>query len=413
VTRRGAVLSLLLLLVPAPTFAQGFSGYAEAKGFAFSERVTDKDPWVVGWGTFFAKGERKVGDAQWTASGRAEDISSSEQGPLVLDPADREVRRSPLSVRELWVRFPVAPSVDLQLGRFDLGWGKTDGYSPADAFLPRDLSDPFADEKLPLWAIRLSGQKGSLRMESILCLITTPWRLPVMGSRYFPLKTDSPYGPIEYEDVGNAPPKAGFVALRLLATIGDWDVGGWGRVGVRPAPLLEFRTDLASPGPSGVTIPVERRYAREQGVGVEVSRVAGAWVLRGEAAALFSTDPDLGNALIGTLSAERSFGDGTLLVTLAVNAIDPPVDQALLFDRALLPALITAWNRTEAWGSWKVAWTEGLKYGDGLLEAEVGYNATDLWRITLGGELPYGSEKGTLGALHAARRVHLALRRSW
>ena len=33
--------------------------------------------------------------------------------------------------------------------RFFLGWGKTDGYSPADAFLPRDLSDPFSDERLP------------------------------------------------------------------------------------------------------------------------------------------------------------------------------------------------------------------------------------------------------------------------
>jgi hypothetical protein len=413
VTRRGALVSLLLLLVPAPTLAQGFSGYAEAKGFAFAERASDTDPWVLGWGTLFAKGERKVGDTQWTASARAELISSSERGPLVFDPADREARRSPLSVRELWVRLPIASSVDLQLGRFELGWGKTDGYSPADAFLPRDLSDPFADEKLPLWAIRLSGQKGPLRMESVACLITTPWRLPVLGGRYAPLESSSPFGRIEYEDAENTPPKAGFGALRLLATFGDWDVGGWGRLGVRPAPLLIFRTDLAFPVPSGLAVPVERRYPREQGVGVEVSRVAGSWVLRGEAAALFSRDPDLGDALIGTLSAERGIGDGTLLVTLAGNAKDTPVDPALLFDRALLPALIVAWNRTEEWGSWKVVWTEGLKYGDGLLKAEAGYNATDLWRITLGGELPFGSGKGSLGALHAARRVHLALRRSW
>ena len=412
-TRRGALFSLLLLLVPAPTLAQGFSGYAEAKGFAFAERESDGDPWVLGWSTLFAKGERKVGDTQWTASARGELISSRERGPLVFDPADREARRSPLSVRELWVRLPIASSVDLQLGRFELGWGKTDGYSPADAFLPRDLSDPFSDEKLPLWAIRLGGQKGPLRVESVACLITTPWRLPVLGGRYAPLEVRSPYGRIEYEDAENTPPKAGFGALRLLATIGDWDVGGWGRFGVRPAPLLVFRTDLAFPVPSGLAVPVERRYAREQGVGVEVSRVAGSWVLRGEAAALFSRDPDLGDALIGTLSAERGFGDGTLLVTLAGNAKDTPVDPALLFDRALLPALIVAWNRTEEWGSWKVVWTEGLKYGDGLLKAEAGYNATDLWGITLGGELPFGSVKGSLGALHAARRVHLALRRSW
>ena len=384
--RGAAVASVLLLLVPTPALAQGFSGYGEAKGFAFAGRAVDSDPWVLGWSTFFVKGEKKVGDTQWTASGRAEEISSRERGPLVLDPADRETRRSPLSVRELWVRLPVASSVDLQLGRFELGWGKTDGYSPADAFLPRDLSDPFADEKLPLWASRLSGQKGPLRMEAVVGLITTPWRLPVLGGRYVPLRTDSPFGRIEYDDIGNAPPRSGFGALRILATIGDWDVGSWGRFGVRPAPLLTFRTDLAIPVPSGLILPVERRYAREQGVGVEVSRVAGSWVLRGEAAALYSGDSGLGDALIGTLSAERGIGDGTILVTLAGNAKDTPVDPALLFDRALLPALIAAWNRTEEWGSWKVVWTEGLKYGDGLLKAEVGYNATDLWRMTLGGD---------------------------
>ena len=62
---------------------------------------------------------------------------------------------------------------------------------------------------------------------------------------------------------------------------------------------------------------------------------------------------------------------------------------------------------------WKLVWTEGLKRGDGLVKMEAGYNLTDLWKVTLGGELPYGSEEGAFGALHSARRVHLALRRSW
>lgn len=412
-TRRGAVAALLVLLLPAPARAQGFSGFVEAKGFAFVERATDRDPWALGWGTLFAKGEHKLGEAQLTASARAEEISSRERGPLVFDPADRKARRSPLSVRDLWVRLPLASAVDLQLGRFELGWGKTDGYSPADAFLPRDLSDPFADEKLPLWAARLNAQHGPVRVEAVGCPVTTPWRLPVLGGRNAPFAAASPAGQVAFEDAEKGPPKEGFGALRLLATFGDLDVGAWGRFGVRPAPLLDFRTDLSFVGPSGLTVPVERRYVREQAAGVEVSRVAGSWVLRGEAAALFSEDPDLGKALIGTLSAERGFGDGTLLVTLAGNAKDTPIDAALLFDRALLPALIAAWNRTESWGDWKAVLTEGLKHGDGLLKAEVGYNATDFWRLSLGGELPYGSEKGALGALHAARRVHLALRRSW
>ncbi len=412
-TRRGAFAGVLLLLAPAPALAQGFSGYVEAKGFGFAERTSDRDPWVLGWATLLAKEERKLGDVQLTASGRAEEISSIERGPLVFDPADRKVRRSPLSVREFWARVPVASAVDVQLGRFELGWGKTDGYSPADAFLPRDLSDPFADEKLPLWAARLTAQRGAVRVEAVACPVTTPWRLPVPGGRNAPFQRESPVGPVAFEEVENAPPRDGFAALRLLASVGDFDVGAWGRVGVRPAPLLVFRADLAIPGPSGPIVPVERRYAREQAVGVEVSRVTGAWVLRGEAAGLFSGDPGLGDALIGTLSAERGFGDGTLLVTLAANAKGTPVDPALLFDRALLPAAIAAWNRTEAWGSWKIVWTQGLRHGDGLIKAEAAYNATDAWTITAGGESPYGSEAGALGALHAARRVHLAVRRSW
>jgi hypothetical protein len=35
-----------------------------------------------------------------------------------------------------------------------------------------------------------------------------------------------------------------------------------------------------------------------------------------------------------------------------------PVNPALLFDRAILPALISAWNRTEEWGEWKLVWTK-------------------------------------------------------
>lgn len=406
-------LLLLLLLLPSPSLAQGISGYAEAKGFAYFERSSDRDPWALGWGTIFAKWEEKFGGTQLTASLRAEEITSGERGPLAFDPADRRIRRSPLSLPDLWVRLPFTSALDLQVGRFQLGWGKTDGYSPADAFLPRDLSDPFSDEKLPLWAVRLNGENGAIRYEAVVSPVTTPWRLPLLGSRNAPLKAEGlPEGTV-FQEVDTTPPWFGFAALRILATFGEWDIGAWGRFGVRPAPILDFRIDQATQAPSGLTIPVERHYAREEAVGAEISRIIGSWILRGEVAALFSKDRELGDALIGALSLEKGFGDGTLLITLAGNAIEPPVDASLLFDRALLPALIAAWNRTEEWGEWKMVWTAGLKHGDGLLKAEVGYNLTDLWKVSLGGELPYGPEEGPLGGLSAARRVHAALRRSW
>jgi hypothetical protein len=90
-----------------------------------------------------------------------------------------------------------------------------------------------------------------------------------------------------------------------------------------------------------------------------------------------------------------------------------PVNPALLFDRAILPALITAWNRTEERGEWKLVWTTGLKHGDGIVKGEIGYNFSDLWKMTVGGEIPYGSAEGPFGGLNSARRVYMALRRSW
>ncbi len=403
---------LVFLLFPLPALAQEFSGYAEAKGFAYAERWQGRDNWGLGWGTLFSKLEEKLDEVQLTASLRGEGISSDGEGALIFDPADREIRRSPFSLRDFWLRIPLGPTHDLQLGRFQLGWGKTDGYSPADAFLPRDLTDPFADEKIPLWSLRLSGSNGALRYEAVVAPVTTPWRLPVLGSRNAPLTTEVvPAGTVK--EVESSPPVIGFAALRTLYTFGEWDLGAWGRAGVRPAPLLEFRFDQATAAPSGLLVPVERRYAREEAVGVELSRILGSFIVRGEAAALFSRDRDLGDAFIGSLSAERGFGDGTLLVTLAGNARETPVDASQLFDRAILPAVIIAWNRTEEWGEWKIVWSAGLKHGDGLLKSEAGYNLTDLWKVTVGYELPYGQADGPFGALHSARRVQVALRRSW
>ena len=406
-------LMFLIMCIALPAGAQEFSGYAEAKGFAYAERRNSRDKWGLGWGTLFAKWEVKPGDVQLTASLRGEILTSDGDGTNIFDPADREIWRSPLSLRDLWMRTPLGPSHDLQLGRFQLGWGKTDGYSPADAFLPRDLTDPFADEKIPLWAFRLSGSNGALRYEAVAVPVTTPWRLPELGSRNAPLTTAGVPSGTVFNEVESSPPNFGFAALRTLVNFGEWDLGAWGRAGVRHAPLLNFRFDRATATPSGTIIPVVRRYAREEAVGIEISRIIGSIIIRGEAAALFSRDRDLGNALIGALSAEKGFGDGTLLITLAGNSIKPSVDATLLFDRAILPAMIAAWNRTEEWGEWKLVWTAGLKRGDGLFKAEAGYNMTDLWKVTLGGELPYGSTEGSFGALYAARRVHVALRRSW
>lgn len=408
----GVLLTVAALSGPGAE-AQVWSGFVEAKGFAYAERSLPREPWVVGWGTAQVAFEARLAPSlRLSATARAEAISTGERD-LFLDAADRDLRRAPVSFREAWLSWSVAPTVDVEAGRFPLGWGKTDGYSPADAFLPRDLTDPFADEKLPLWGLRARGQAGALRFDGVFVPLGTPWRVPVSSPRFAPMDATVAGLPVVLADGENDLPRTGWGALRLLATFGDWDVGAWGRTGVRPAPLLTPRPDEAYLDGDAVALPADRRYAREDAGGVELSRVTGSWILRAEGAALFSDDPGLGDALVWTLGAERSFGDGTLLFTLAANARGTPVDPLLLFDRAILPAFISVWQQSERWGSWRVVWTQGLRHGDGLAKAEVSWNATDALALTAGIDVPYGSRYGPFGSRPDLRRARAGARLAW
>lgn len=393
--------------------AQTWSGFVEARGFAYADRASERDPWVVGWATAQGTVEQRVSPSLRLLATLRTEVMSTGDRDLFLDLADRDLRRTAVSLREAWVSWSVAPTVDVEAGRFLLGWGKTDGYSPADAFLPRDLTDPFADERLPLWGLRSRGQAGALRFDGVFVPLGTPWRVPVSSPRFAPVDSTVAGLPVVLVDGENDLPRTGWGALRLLATFGDWDVGAWGRTGMRPAPLLTPRPDRAFLDGDAIALPADRRYAREDAVGVELSRVSGAWVLRAEGAALSSGDPGLDDALIWTVGAERTFGDGTLLLTLAANARATPVDPLLLFDRAILPSFIAIWQRTERWGSWRAVWTQGLRHGDGLVKGEVSWGATDALALTLGADVPYGSRYGPFGSRPDLKRVRAGIRSSF
>lgn len=392
------------------SIAAGFTGYVESKGFAYFERATSEDDRVAGWGTLFLRQDLNAGPLRIRVSARGEAITSSERGSIELDPADREPRRSPLSLRELYLIAPIASGVDLQIGRFDLGWGKTDGYSPADAFLPRDMSDPIVEEKLPLWGVRLSGQRSSLRFEAHACLVTTPWRLPVMTGRYSPLSWAGVYL-LESDD---EPPVRGFETVRATIMNSTLDIGGWVRWGTRPAPLLELEDEeIEEGGDEPVFVAVRRRFVEESGAGIELTRVQGSWVVRGEIAFMRSADPDLGDALIWAISAERAVRDGTFIATAAGNARETPINKAFLFDRAFLPGFILALAQPESWGGWKIVWVGGLDPSGGVLKVDVAYDFSDYWKLTAGADLPHGARISPLGAMAGARRARVALRWSW
>jgi hypothetical protein len=113
------------------------------------------------------------------------------------------------------------------------------------------------------------------------------------------------------------------------------------------------------------------------------------------------------------IGGSRIIRDGTVTWTFAANAIEPPVDPLLLFDRALLPCSIVAARENESWGSWGVLWLATFQTVGGLLAAEVTRDLTDVVKVTIGADLPHGAPLSPAKAFSGGQRVRAALRWSW
>ena len=391
-----------------PLFAASFEGYAEAKVFGFLG-ASPGSPNAEGWADAFGRTLARIGPVRITASVRAEQSSSVRVGPVVWDPADRLPDRSPLSIRELSAVIPIASGIDFQAGRFYVAWGQSEELSPADAFLPRDISDPLTTDRLPLWGYQLRGERHGIRFDVFVEAITTPWRLPAMNGQHSPLSQQK----IFFENYPSTVPKRGFGAARVSGMLGRWDVGAWARTGVRPAPILELHTELATTTDEGTVIPVGQRYADETGGGLQIAHEVIGWLVRGEVAVLNSSDADLGRAVIGAVSLSHPVRNGLFVGTFAFNGITPPVEPLLLFDRALLPAFLLGVRQSETWGAWKLGWLGTFDRIGGVLTADVTKDLTPVVKLTVGADLPHGDPFSPARVFAGDKRLRAAIRWDW
>ena len=393
---------------PPTLLRGGFSGYAEARSVAASG-ANGRRASVWPWATVFVRQTARIGPARITGAIRLEESSASRVGPLAFDPADRQARRSPVSIRALSVQTPLRSGIDLEVGRFDVGWAGTDGFSPADGFLPRDLTDPLAEERLPLWGARVRIEHKAVRVELLATPTTTPWRLPDLSGQYAPFTSLG----VTLDERPWVVPRSGFEAARVEATLGPWDVGAWARAGVRPAPVLVPTLDTAERNTDNLTVPLDRHFARESAVGAQIARGYGGWLLRAELGVSHSHDPGLGDAATWTIGGSRIVGDGTFTATVAGNAVGVPVDPLLLFDRALLPAVILSVRQFEPWGSWRAGWLGTFHTVGGMLTTEVTRDLSDVVKVTIGADLPHGASLSPAEAFAGGTRARAALRWSW
>lgn len=386
-----------------------FSGHAEVRAFAhFGDAAARR---ATAWATLHLRETIRLGAVRLSGAVRLEASNSPQVGGVGFDPADRAALRSPISIRELSLFAPVGAGLDLQAGRFDLSWAGTDIYSPADAFLPRDLSDPLTEGRLPLWGALLRGERSGVRFEVLVVPVTTPWRLPAVGDAASPFTRIG----ITLDERPWSVPTRGFQAIRVKGSSRGWDWAGWARSGIRPAAVLDPDIDssLPLPPPEPVVVALDRRFAREHAAGGSVTHAAGSWMITAELGILRSDDSALGTAAIWSLGASHVVRNGTFTATVAMNAIEPRTNPLLLFDRALLPLVVLAMREHRSWGSWNAGWLSTFRTVGGVFSAEIARDLSDVVKLTMGTELPHGATFSPAMAFTGGQRLRVALRWSW
>jgi len=89
------------------------------------------------------------------------------------------------------------------------------------------------------------------------------------------------------------------------------------------------------------------------------------------------------------------------------------VDPLLLFDRALLPAVLLSIRQFESWGSWRAGWLGTFHTVGGMLTSEVTRDLNDVVKVTIGADLPHGASLSPAEAFAGGKRVRAAMRWSW
>lgn len=385
----------------------GVSGEIDVRGFG-SFGSTRVSTWTSR-ALFLFRPTLRIGRLGIVAALAAETSSVGDVDTDRFDVTDRAPRRAALSLREAHVTVPVASAIDLQVGRFVRSWGETDGYSPSDVFFPRDLTDPLTEERLTFWAASLRGERGRVRFELLVAPTATPWRLPALDGRTFALGERR----ITLVELPPDAPTGGFRLARGVFALGNWDVGVWGRHGIRLAPVLEPRIDEHSDATGALVVPLERRYAQERAGGMTVAREVRGWILRGEMAVAASPDGRLGRTATWTIGGSRSIGQALFTATIAMRAGHRESNPVFSFDRGLLPSVVLGATGVSAWGTWGIGWLGTFDRVGGVLTAQAARRLTDAVQLTTGVDLPHGSSTSPATVFSGGPRGRASLHVAW
>ena len=318
-----------------------------------------------------------------------------------------------LALGEAYLEAYLGP-VDLTAGRIRVTTGRTDLYSPLDAFNPRDLSYPLAppeDQKVPVEGLALAYhlEEQSAELDLYYAPRFVPWA-PPEGVWARPLAL--PPGVVKVEETTPAATlengvlgARGTVSLEVLDGL---DLGATLLYTFTPFPGLKALLDATDPsrpcldpntGPCIAVLGYDRLtlVGGDLALAFQVPEVEGGFVARAEAALgltddLEGQDPFVQDAYFeGVLELEHPFPDGptVLLLYHGRYAKTPGWTHHL--------ALSARYEVDEAL-TLEGAWVQNLSDGSGVLLPRVRYRLAQGLEAQASLSFLYGKETSEFGA---------------
>jgi hypothetical protein len=336
--------------------------------------------------------------------------------------ADAAGEAAELRLDEAWGRLFLGDT-ELTIGNQRLFWGSTDGVNPVDRLNPRDMTVPPDAEKLPVPMAHLRAWlDGDVNVEVALIPVFVPSTPAGEDWRDEPALTPPPGATVtEVRPVREEVPEAALENLQAGLRV-QWRPAGFDLAASYQYLFRDVPTRSAEIVPTGtpgeVALQPVARYDRLHVVGVDGSVALGDVVLRGEAAYLFTDDPDGTDPAVGNPSfqivvgAETPIPDGPRLVAQAI--LDGETSDASpsggagdieLGVRTMLVATYAVDARTDL----EAAWVHDFD-GSGMLRPGVSYTFADGVTGTLEGIVAYGPDDTRFGEWRARSGATASLR---
>jgi len=425
-TRAAGLLSAaLLLLTPDLTAGQKweFEGFIETAGQFFARKPRPADAFAIGAVRAQVKTRLRLGTAlKWHGAYDVRlDSHRDTDRTNWFDVSQRGLRQPAGALAECYLELRLGP-LDLRAGQQQIRWGRADGFNPTDNLVPYDYLDTFADQRLPVTAVKADLYVGRARFEAAWIPFVTPTRLPLPGQRWFPGSLPEP-GPLREI----TPVFVNGTSVFPARTLGNGQVAvRWNQV----VPRAEFSVSyfdgfddlpffsvgkIPEAGAGSPILPLDRRYYRLQAAGADFASDLGPFGIRGETAYFNITDPSDRDHLLYVIGLDRAWGDWSAIIQYADQWLSAPLPETAVFPELAFRSTLTA--RIEKAlgpsGSFEIKGAVRLRDGDFVVQPLYSLALRGDWRLKIGATIFGGPRDTYFGQFRDNMNLMLSLRYSF